>query len=90
MASSRDCHSPSPTDIQKFWACGICLANIRARVVEGELRILCDGTETHDVAATGDIITKASRDYRLAQEEQAYHDIIGGLPKELQEVVKCQ
>ena len=83
-------HLPRAYDLQRFYACGICGANIRVRTVNGELRSLCDGPDAHDIEQTGNIITKERRDFIHQKQEQDFYDVLEGLPQNLKEMIQCQ
>ena len=53
---------PTATGLQQSFACPICLSNVRTRVVLGELRIVCDGPQAHDIVALGRAMPKEKRD----------------------------
>ena len=77
---------PTASDVQSSWACAKCLANFRARVIDGKLRIVCDGEDQHDLATT-QIIHKDLRDYRIAQQEVDAVEVLDGLPAHLRALV---
>ena len=76
-------HLPRAYDLQRFYVCGICGANIRVRTVNGELRALCDGPDAHDIEYTRDVITKATRERIVYQQESDADEVLSGLPPEL-------
>lgn len=73
--------------IKDAYACPNCLMDITPRVIAGKLRILCAGSQAHDIEATGQAMTKARCDYLLAKQQFDYYTILDGLPKHLQEVI---
>lgn len=75
---------PTATDVQNVYACAKCLENFRARVIDGELRIVCENG--HDLATT-QIIAKATRDYRIAQQEADADEVLEGLPAHLRALI---
>ena len=75
---------PTASEVQNFRACAKCLENFRARMVDGDLRIICENG--HDVATT-QVIHKDLRDYRIAQQEMAAVDVLDGLPDHLRALI---
>ena len=81
---------PTATDLQRSYTCPVCEAGIRTRMHAGELRVLCDGPETHDIIELGQVTHKRKRDYIRDKELVQFHDVMDGLPPELRkEMQKC-
>lgn len=75
---------PTMGTIQNY-ACAECWANIRARMVDGELVAICDNG--HNIADVL-IISKAARDYRVLRQEADAVEVLDGLPQELRALVQ--
>jgi hypothetical protein len=65
--------------LQQAYACPVCYADIRPRMVDGELAILCGGPDAHDIEALGRAIEKGKRDYAIARQEVDAVDVLYGL-----------
>lgn len=77
---------PTSTDLQRDFTCPICQAGLRARVVDGELRVVCDGPEAHDIVRLGRAVPRRKRDYIFARQEADAQEVLDGLPPALQAI----
>ena len=75
------------TDLQNFWSCPLCEAGLRARMKDGELRILCDGDAQHDIIALGRAVPKLRRDYIIAHQEADADEVLDELPANLRALI---
>lgn len=77
---------PTTTDLQNYFVCSICNGNLRTRVVQGDLRVLCDECGG-DAVETGKVTPKRKRDYVFARQEADALEVLDGLPPELRGLV---
>ena len=72
---------PTIGDMQSFYACPVCLSNFRARMVLGELRVVCDGPQAHDITELGRALRKEARDHIIVRQQADAADALYGLRK---------